>query len=394
MLKGSPFAASQTTISHLCSPSCTYSYLALWPFLFINCFLSGDVLQQGLLFVGYGEGSIARMSLNAKHEAFKAHYGSNSLVLSIIWYDLQNTTIPLAALNAEENSEKGFKMFMITHFYLFTNPKNTFLLVSRFQMNRTYLQGSRLWTWVNKLAALRAAKIKWNPRFADDDFPIFICSIDGVDFKTVEISNDQYNVDRTRKSQKYEHAALRYLIAVDLHSSDIVFLDGPVLPGATNDLAHFRAGRDQNLVELIPPGKAVIVDRGYNPPQSKREFKSRARARHESLTARMKLSRNPPGKMIIADKGYRTSSPGEVGMIAVPDPRDPHSLQRYKSRSRSRQESLNARIKQFKICQDTFKYPDELKHKAVVEAVAVIVQYQMENGIPLFSVNPHDDLDL
>ena len=55
------------------------------------------------------------------------------------------------------------------------------------------------------------------------------------------------------------------------------------------------------------------------------------------------------------------------------------------SRARARHETFNGRIKNFGCLDDRFRHGME-KHKICFEAVCVIVQYQLENGSPLFDI--------
>ena len=89
-----------------------------------------------------------------------------------------------------------------------------------------------------------------------------------------------------------------------------------------------------------------------------------------------------PGKKVHADLGYKSSRPDET-MLAVPNPRDSKPLYNFKSRCRLRHETFNGRIKCFNVLSETFRHGEE-KHKLAMEAVCVIVQYQMENGQPIF----------
>ncbi|KAL7573669.1 hypothetical protein ACA910_008356 [Epithemia clementina (nom. ined.)] len=89
--------------------------------------------------------------------------------------------------------------------------------------------------------------------------------------------------------------------------------------------------------------------------------------------------------MAIADRGYATSGPVLMRKLATPNPADSDELRRCKSRARARHETLNERIKNFKILLETYRHNVE-KHKAAFEAVCVMVQYQLNNGAPLFDV--------
>ena len=54
-------------------------------------------------------------------------------------------------------------------------------------------------------------------------------------------------------------------------------------------------------------------------------------------------------------------------------------------RAHARHEAFNGRLKSFKVLAEKFRHGQE-KHKSVFEAVCVIVQYDMENGRPLFDI--------
>lgn len=88
------------------------------------------------------------------------------------------------------------------------------------------------------------------------------------------------------------------------------------------------------------------------------------------------------GKRAVADRAYRGE---KKRYTSVPNATDEEELRKFKARARMRQETFNARIKNFKVLDERFRHGFE-KHKAVFEAVCVICQYQLENGSPLFEV--------
>jgi hypothetical protein len=61
------------------------------------------------------------------------------------------------------------------------------------------------------------------------------------------------------------------------------------------------------------------------------------------------------------------------------------------SRVRSRQETINKRMKDWKILRDMYCHV-RLMHGDVFRAIAVITQLEIENGNPLFQVEYDDDL--
>ena len=87
----------------------------------------------------------------------------------------------------------------------------------------------------------------------------------------------------------------------------------------------------------------------------------------------------PPGHRVIADNGYK----GEAIVVSKPNSNDPGELKKFKRRARARHESFNGRIKNFQCLAERFRHGVN-KHVIAFEAVCVIVQYQLENGSPLF----------
>ena len=106
-------------------------------------------------------------------------------------------------------------------------------------------------------------------------------------------------------------------------------------------------------------------------------------AKHDKTIFRRKGLKDkiPPGKRVIGDKGYC----GMPDIISTPNLHDAEELRRFKSHTRARHESFNARLKTFRCLDVRFRHGVK-KHKIVFEAVAVICQYQLENGSPLFDV--------
>ena len=86
----------------------------------------------------------------------------------------------------------------------------------------------------------------------------------------------------------------------------------------------------------------------------------------------------PDGKLVVADKVYR----GEPAIVSFPNHLDHQATRDPKSRIRARQETFNARLKNFSVLDQAFRHtPVMEKHKACFEAVAVI-----EPGSPLFAI--------
>ena len=77
-----------------------------------------------------------------------------------------------------------------------------------------------------------------------------------------------------------------------------------------------------------------------------------------------------------ADDGYQ----GEDGFIDIPhETKGLKIIKKRKQLARSRHERLNGRLKQWIILKNVYRH-DLRKHKYVFEAVAVIVQLEIDNG--------------
>ena len=78
----------------------------------------------------------------------------------------------------------------------------------------------------------------------------------------------------------------------------------------------------------------------------------------------------PEGKRIIGDSGMR----GEPTKISTTNPGHSRDVKKFFARARARQETLFARMKFFDVLRHRFRH-DIALHKICLEAVAVIVQY-------------------
>lgn len=203
-------------------------------------------------------------------------------------------------------------------------------LASRFQKDPITL---RKWIWVLifGIQELKADRIEF-PKDGDRKLK-FIVSVDGTDCRIRE----PRPISRTWFSQKFHGPAVKYEVAIDVLTGHCVWINGP-FKGSKNDLTIFREG----LMALIPDGFLAVANKAYK---------------------------------------------GEPTKVSFPNHLDDLLIRRLKSRIRARQETFNARLKSFAVLDNPFRHkPVMEKHKACFEAVAVIVQYGIENGSPLFAI--------
>ena len=142
-------------------------------------------------------------------------------------------------------------------------------------------------------------------------------------------------------SPKYKQAGLAYEVAVAIQHNRIVWVNGP-----------FPAGENDKKIFDKPGG----------------------------LKSKLK-----EGQALIGDQGYR----GTSGKVATRNQFDSPEIKDFKERSKARQETVNSRLKSFDILSTDFRTTGKLRllrHKMVMEACAVLIQYELENGSALYTV--------
>lgn len=164
---------------------------------------------------------------------------------------------------------------------------------------------------------------------------VFLVTVDGTHCR---ISEPRRDPDTKYFSYKMRKPAMAYELAVDTEESKIRWINNDPSQAGYSDLHIFR--KEGGLKEKMPPGKRIIADNGYN---------------------------------------------GEDEIISAPNPLDTREAKQYKSRARARHESLNGRIKTHNIVDQRFRSSHD-KHQIIFEAVAIIVQYDMDNGMKLFDI--------
>lgn len=138
-------------------------------------------------------------------------------------------------------------------------------------------------------------------------------------------------------------SGLRYELAIDILTGDLVWINGPFPCGMFPDIVIFRHTLSKWLDE---------------------------------------------GERVEADDGYVGDAPGKVKCPnGLTNPKESQAMQQ---RVRSRQETVNKRIKQWEILNSPYRH-EITQHGSVFRAVAVITQIAIKNGEPLFQVDYGDE---
>jgi hypothetical protein len=291
-----------------------------------------EVLDCGLAYFRLTKRA-KRWKLDRQQEEFHKHFGSSSSVIATIWSEL----LLFSDLEEKEKAKKGFKQYMVAMHFLWAGPKNASILASAMDISTDDASGHPLWIWVTRIGSLKGNKI-----FMDLTVDaIYAISADGIDFKIWEKKHPKYNIDTKAFSQKFKACGAKYLIALSLTEAKCVFIAGPYLGGVSDSETMVESG----LQDLL-------------------------------------LQHN---KVAMLDRGYHSKIPKHRETHAYPEEIDPPDLHNFKSRARLRQETFNRRLRCFEVLSRTFTNGWD-KHKLAFEAVVIIVQYQMENGSPIFCV--------
>ena len=296
---------------------------------------ASQMLKHGLTLVGIDEQTQSRRLRSTCISDFKAHFGAHPVHCAFTWRDLLTCeqTCPeayIAPANAEIDA-----FFYGLHFLRLYQSES--VRAARFGVGKQTVR-EKSWFYVTKIAALKHVKIVL-PDAWDTTYTL---SLDGAHFAINEPRHPTLRRDEKNYSHKYNAAGVDYEVGVALFQSKIVWIKGPV-QASTHDHKVFQS----ELQALIPAGKRIIVDNGY---QGCPEFYS----------------------------NYNQFDTEEV--------------REFKKRAKSRQEAVNGKMKVFKVLDSRFGHPsrDFVKHGLCFDAVAVLTQYAIEDtgrhGCPLFEI--------
>jgi len=302
---------------------------------------SATMLNRGLKLIGMSRAKRERWSDESLVQSFIDHFGSAPRVLKKTFIALQDTNNEAAKVPAEHLNLKYFLMAM---YFLTLYPKEKEIKV-KWCCRQTF--ENWVWCYISKVQALKEEKIVWPEHWSDPNNPFvphFLFSVDGTHCAVFERQTTVMNRDEKCFSHKFSSAGVMCEVAIDVYHSRIVHIRGP-----------FPAGRHD---------KAVFM---------------------EELMGKI-----PAGSKGIADNGCRRKEDMMEAYLAFPNSCAPRALRKFLQRSRSRHESLHSRMKNFEVLNQRFrsKHADrDIRHKSCFEAIAVMLQFQMENGSPLMSVD-------
>jgi len=292
----------------------------------MKLYLPEEMRYEGLIMINLTEARINRATDQTNNERFKGHFGVLPIVGCELWKDLQTTSIEEARIDPDKIDLKYFLMGLHT---LRKYPTE----IEREAIFDVSIRSGRDWSWfyVRKIQALKALKIVWI-----DDAGVWVCSVDGQHCWKQEPSNSAWAIDPKHYSFKCNKAGWCYELALSLWESKLIWMNGP-FPAGMSDQKIFREEGLQAKLEAL--GKKAIADSGYSGPQVS--------------------TRN--------------------------DAYDSPSVAMFKSRALLRQEKFNGRMKTYESLSSRFRHGED-KFKSLFEAIAVLCQYEMDLGLPMYDV--------
>jgi hypothetical protein len=288
--------------------------------------------------LSYLDVDCSKISTSRASKLFKQYLGSLPKDIGDIWFDIccLGDTMP-----EKEKSLHGFKRYILSHYWLWTYQRNSQMCAFTFKICERNCRGEPVRRWVKRIAALKKWKITWDDSIDDPSGPVFVLTVDGIDFRMNEPKHPTLPRDSKQCSHKHKHACARYEVGVSVFKPKICWISGP-----------YKGGM---------PDKEVIKKSGL-------------------------LDKVPEGKLVIADGGYTIKAKELRAKLALPNTTDPKELYNFKSRARLRQETVNSRLTNFGcLSTHSFRHGYDY-HKDVFEAVCVICQYQMDNGAEPYAV--------
>lgn len=280
---------------------------------------------KGLSLLNWSHDQTTRISTKTADERFRADFGPNPRVAAQVWEDMQ------------ECCQLDPCQCPVEHFFYSLNflrlyPTET-QRENKWNRCANYLRDPG-WDVVGKIAQLKRRKIYW----PEDNFgtDIWAMSVDGVHFRTEEPSHPELPKDPSYFTYKHHCAGFNYEIALSLRDTRCHWLNGPFKAGTYNDIKIFK--ECGLLAKLRQTGKKVIADSGYT---------------------------------------------GYPDVVSRYNSLDTEEVREFKSRARMRHEQFNGKLKVYNCLSSDFRH-DRDKLQLCFEAVAVLVCYGMELGNPLY----------
>ena len=314
---------------------------------------AADFLFLGLELVGFSAARQASVCDETNTERFLSSYPITPAACSSAFYDLQTTANDAARI------DDPVPFYFLVALNWMRTYKTEHEISGLADLDPTTLR-VHIRKYTDAFAALKEEKIIWSDY---DGFEI-PWSVDGVHCL---INEPRRHPDRRWKSFKLQSAGVAYEVLLALHEDQVVNIRGPFKAG-TKDLDIFT-------------GDAETIEEEFEPEFNDNDDDDEDDDDEDYEDDEPLITKIPDGKMAVADKGYIGAGP----KVCLHNPCDTEEVKAFKRRAGARHESFNKRLKTFKVLDQRFRHGFH-KHKSIFLAACVLVQYDMENGRPLFEL--------
>lgn len=298
------------------------------------------LLWFGLCLVGFGT-TRQNVCDRTNKERFRAHYGVGPLAIIAAIVDMRR--------KFKEEVEVKHLMMTLCWLKLYETEN---VMAGRWGHCEQFCRET-VKRYASKLQRLKGLKIRLVGIPADRTYWGSVDCLHAI--------MNEFRTDPGSKwySHKHNGAGVSYEVVVDICESRVLWTAGPK-PASTHDVTFFRGGKEE----------------------SSKKKKNEASWDKNALYFQI-----PKGKKLIGDSGYE----GEPDKVSTSIAEHEGEVKEFFARAKSRQETVNTRLKFFEVIGGRFRHgkgaKDKLKlHQMCFDAVSVLVQYDMENGHPLFEI--------
>jgi hypothetical protein len=285
-----------------------------------------DFMSIGLTIAGFDRWMMYAEAAN--NIRFVQHFGATPATVSEIW----NAMLVHPDIDCRVDANTNPKYLLLGLRFLWTyHTQGSLGNFFGIRSEKTVGKWSRM--IVLKLAALSKYKVK---SFAEADIGLrFFFTVDGTHCPITE----PRPFSTIWSSHKFGGApGLNYEIGLCIDRPLVIWIHGPIPPGAKNDISVFK---ESFMVEL----------------------------QQYELSVGRKLRG-------LGDKGYR----GVPDFISIRNDFDPPEISKFKNRALARHESYNSKLKQWAVLRGLFLHNDISFHGSCFRAVNTVIIFQLENG--------------
>ena len=295
------------------------------------------ILFVGLLYAGFEEArQNVRHTKNVKQ--FLEHYGTTSEAAAACFRDLK-----------AKHHNVGIKLYLMSLNWL-KNDDTERVLSGRWRCGERYIRDNNK-DYVKKIASLGEDKICFGGFNKDE---IILLAVNCCNFIV-----NEFRLDPSAKhyDHKSNSCGLKYELAMALRRPRIVSIRGPFHP-SEHTITIFRGGDAEQPLEEWDQDALYFL-----------------------------MHKLGPDKRGVGDSGYL----GEPGKIIVTKEGQTAELKQFLARAKMREETVHTRLKSWRILSNRFRHGKGTEarmalHGDCLRAVAVLTQYDFENGRPPFQV--------